>query len=420
MKMRGKIMKTSWFKATFILSVLLVSFFFLQPFAVSTDAHATTYSHLLLIYPNTDVDYINNGVTQHYTGSMSEEFKNTIIAAFENLPALIEDGSGPANVSSTYNIVEISRPVTQLTYLGGNDYWLSPEDIDSDLKQYAPECMYDSVSIIWNNGPISAYWGLGGVFINNMTSTYSSLIAGQQWWWSGNEAAGGPFLHEWLHGVCRFYSSLGYPMPEGDADGAGNHGYVYSQTEGWMSYYRDLMQGHVWEPNLSIYTGITEEAWDKGTPRTGTCAVSTQTLTVNKTGTGSGTVSGSGAYDYGTTHQITATASTGSTFAGWSGDPDCADGSVTMNTDKTCTATFKLNKYTLTVNKAGTGSGTVSGGGSYDYGTTHQITATAFIGSTFTGWSGGCTGTVSPLNVLVDKSKTCTANFSFKRWWNRR
>ena len=42
----------------------------------------------------------------------------------------------------------------------------------------------------------------------------------------------------------------------------------------------------------------------------------------------------------GTVVPLTAAPATGSTFAGWTGDPDCADASVTMTGAKSCTATF--------------------------------------------------------------------------------
>ena len=68
------------------------------------------------------------------------------------------------------------------------------------------------------------------------------------------------------------------------------------------------------------------------------------TMSISTAGSGSGTVSGAGSYAYGQTATVTATANAGSTFAGWSG-PDgveCGTGSVLMDTDKSCTATFNL------------------------------------------------------------------------------
>ncbi len=79
------------------------------------------------------------------------------------------------------------------------------------------------------------------------------------------------------------------------------------------------------------------------------------TLTLAKGGTGIGTVTSSpegidcggicqANFDAGTTVTLTATPDSNSMFIGWSGDSDCGDGVVVLDTShKTCTATFKSN-----------------------------------------------------------------------------
>ena len=154
-------------------------------------------------------------------------------------------------------------------------------------------------------------------------------------------------------------------------------------------------------------------------------------LIVSKIGSGLGIVTSSpggincGAdcqefYDDGTAVSLTATASSGSVFSGWSGDPGCST-TLTLDQDRQCVAEFNaLGAATLTVTLAGSGSGTVTtapagidcpGDCSEDYagGIPVTLTATAAAGSSFAGWLGNadCVDGV----VTMDVAKSCQAVF---------
>src|SRR5207253_2365423 len=133
----------------------------------------------------------------------------------------------------------------------------------------------------------------------------------------------------------------------------------------------------------------------------------------------------SAAYDSGTVVILTAAPASGSTFIGWSGagctGPDACTVTVTAST--TVTATFDVQRFALTVVKAGTGGGTVASGpagidcgaacvAAYDIGTVVTLAATPAAGSTLVGWSGaGCNGTV-PCAVTLTAATIVTATFA--------
>ena len=156
------------------------------------------------------------------------------------------------------------------------------------------------------------------------------------------------------------------------------------------------------------------------------------TLTVSRAGNGAGTVTSVPAgincgadctesYNFGAQVTLTAVPDTGSVFAGWSGDSDCSDGVVTMQSAKSCVATFNLQVLTLTVSRAGNGVGTVTSVPAgitcgadctegYNFGTQVTLTATPNTGSVFADWSGDpdCSDGV----VTMQSAKTCTATFN--------
>ncbi len=167
------------------------------------------------------------------------------------------------------------------------------------------------------------------------------------------------------------------------------------------------------------------------------CAPSLK-LTVTKSGTGSGTVSshpngincGSNCtetYRNSTKVTLTAKPDANSHFAGWSGDcsGNNTSSKVTLNGEKTCTATFIIKSYKLKINV--TGNGKVSsnpidcGNGAeicvskYVDGTQVMLTATDSIYSAFTKWTGcdkGSDPRAKICMVRMDNAKTVTAKFT--------
>ena len=201
----------------------------------------------------------------------------------------------------------------------------------------------------------------------------------------------------------------------------------------------------------------------------------TYDVTITRIGLGGGAMTGSGTFNSGETVTVAAYPDTGSIFSSWGGD--CSGlsnpGTLLIDGNKNCTADFSMapvnavcgsangqtlsavptsglcnagtatlvsgtgpwtwtcsgiyggtnascsasaQTYSITVSKSGTGSGTVTGAGTYNNGQTVTVSATADSSSVFSGWSGDCSGNVSPTTVLVNGIKTCTAAFTLKTY----
>jgi hypothetical protein len=173
-------------------------------------------------------------------------------------------------------------------------------------------------------------------------------------------------------------------------------------------------------------------------PSNETCSTvpSSYALTATLAGSGSGTVASSPAglscpgtctasFAPGTSVSLVPTPAAGSTFAGWNGA--CAGtGGCTIGMTQaasTTTATFTAQSptsYSLTVTETGSGSITSSPAGiscpgtctaSFASGTSVTLTAAPVSGSTFSGWSGACSGTGSCV-VAMTQSRSAAAAFT--------
>ena len=183
-------------------------------------------------------------------------------------------------------------------------------------------------------------------------------------------------------------------------------------------------------PTVTVTPTPTATESPTVTPTPTPTATPTPTYTITATAGANGTVTPSGTVsaNHGTNQTFTITPSTGYSVADVLVDGASVGATTTYTftnviANHTISASFAINSYSLTMTKSGSGSGTVTSSPTgincgtdcsevYSYGTVVTLTATATGGSTFSGWSGVCTGTGS-CTVTMDGSKSVTATFNY-------
>ena len=139
-------------------------------------------------------------------------------------------------------------------------------------------------------------------------------------------------------------------------------------------------------------------------------AIDQHTISVATNNANYGTVSGGGTFDYNSTKTITATPNAHYHFVQWNDGVKTASRQITVTEDKTYTATFEIDQHTITVQTSNGNYGTVSGGGTFDYGSTKTITATPKEHYHFVEWNDG--NTDATRTITVTGAATYTATFA--------
>jgi len=194
--------------------------------------------------------------------------------------------------------------------------------------------------------------------------------------------------------------------------------------------------GWTYTPNPATYTpgpgGVKQQFYARfsGAP------AGTQPLNVNTSGPG-GVTSDVGGIDCGTVCSanipqgtvvtLTATPVAGNLFAGWSGDcTGTGTCQVTMSQARNVTATFTVVSRTLTVTKAGTGTGKVTSApagincgttctAAFTDGTQVVLTEIPTSPNLFVGWSGpdaGTCGLATTCSLTMSAARSVTATFA--------
>jgi uncharacterized protein YjiK len=142
--------------------------------------------------------------------------------------------------------------------------------------------------------------------------------------------------------------------------------------------------------------------------------LSTYTLVVSANPEEGGTVTGSGTYTHGQTATLTATPNEGYHFVHWNDGSISNPRQVTVTNNNTFIAIFELNSYEITATANPAAGGMVSGAGTYNYGQTATLTATANAGYEFTNWTknGAEVSTNATYSFTVMEAGDYVANFT--------
>jgi hypothetical protein len=327
----------------------------------------------------------------------------------------IYTGSPPCVVSSTirYNWLHDTRSF----YNGPADnYPLAGVYLDEDTCGWQ---VYQNIA--WNNEYHNIF--LGGSSSGNTTPNDNQI-------YNNSIPDSSPTGYIWLFnltacGTTAVYNNyvLVSPVQTGSACNVYNNGATAPGA--------DMMSGIIAGCNFGSCTSTL-------------LATQIATLTVMETGTGSGVVTSSppgiscgvnagpqcdAQFALGAQVTLTASASTGSSFTGWS-EGGCSGAGpcvIDLSANTTVTATFAvIPPVTLTVAETGTGAGQVTSipagincsassnqcAAPFALGTQVTLTGSASAGSSFSGWSGaGCSGT-STCVVTMNAAQTVTATFT--------
>jgi len=201
----------------------------------------------------------------------------------------------------------------------------------------------------------------------------------------------------------------------------------------WMT----ITSGNSGTGNGTVSYSISSNT--NSSPRTASSTIARNTLTVTQEGSSSttytitasagtgGTISPSGAVTVtkGTNRTFTITPNSGYSISGVTVDGSSVGtvGTYTFSNvtaNHTISASFKADttKYTLTVKKLGTGTGTITNnpsGSTFSPGTVVDLTASPDAGSSFAGWSGGCSGTSPTCRITMNANISVTASFTLSQ-----
>jgi uncharacterized repeat protein (TIGR02543 family) len=298
---------------------------------------------------------------------------------------------------------------------GGMSFWSASgiTSVTSNIRIQNNTFFGNEFAVHWKSGATNHYSGTNSITNNAFWQSGSS------WWGIKDDTTGD-------QGISR--TSIGYNVFQQGAstDTTGSNSRIVTDP-GFVNASADDFHLRSGSPcidagtNLGMARDYDGTAIPQGSaPDIGAyeyaSASSTTTYTLTVSGSG-GTVTRTpdkSSYTQGESVTLQVTPDAGRNFAGWSGDliGTTNPATLVMNSNKSVTATFTANAYTLTINAVNGSVSKTPDKTSYAYGDVVTLQAVPNAGYNFSGWSGDASGTSSTVTVTMNANKSVTARFT--------
>ena len=219
------------------------------------------------IIENINGDVEQNGRIRNVNLQMSNNDISTINNNLKRLQDTIVDISGN-NMTITYDVIEITEPLTTLTYDEENEYYASANDVNPLIKEYVDQEEYDYIYVAVRLGDLNQseevlvhdWIGLGSMEYNQIG--YSNIRmpdnrnSSMYQYSSNNTFPQEVFLHEFLHTLERNEKENGNNIA--NLHDYAVYGYSEDRRSGLRRWYEDYMRNTI---NNGANKGLTDFAY---------------------------------------------------------------------------------------------------------------------------------------------------------------
>lgn len=337
-------------------------------------------------------------VTTNTNGSISTQIPNVANGQYQirvistNYPMIGQNAQQVTIAVPSYNIAVNANPTEGGTVTGGGEY------------SAGQSC---TVTATANTGYTFANWTENGTVVSTNASYTFTVEANRN-------------LVANFSNITYTITVSANPSNSGTATGGGT--YIHGQSCTVIATSADGYTFMNWTENGNVVSTNANYTFTVAGDRTLVAnfeeqAPDTYNINVSPNPNVGGTVAGGGNYTEGEQCTVTAIANAGYTFVEWTENGEQvsteANYTFTVAGNRTLVAEFQIQSYTISATANPMEGGTVSGAGTYEYGTTCTLTATANYEYAFVKWTkdGEEVSTEATFTFIVTANEDYVAHF---------